>query len=83
MTYWNDPFHFSLAMGRSMLAGLVGVPGSGQPGNFMQRLTPESAASYIERRRRAARQWADANPAFVTRFEHARQKWLAAKTKAN
>jgi hypothetical protein len=66
-----------------MLAGLVGVPVSGQPGNFMQRLTPESAAAHVERRRRDARQWADANPAFVTRFEDARQKWLAAKTKTN
>jgi hypothetical protein len=83
MTYWNDPFHFSLAMGRNMLASLVDVPGSAQPGDFMQRLTPESAAAHVERRRRAARQWADANPSFVTRFEDARQKWLAAKARAN
>lgn len=80
MTYWYDTFHYSLAMGRGMLASLAGLPTSGLPDNFMERLTPERVASHIERRREAARRWAQANPSLVARFEDARRKWLAAQS---
>jgi hypothetical protein len=79
MTYWHDTFHYSLAMGRGMLASLAGLPASGLPDNFMERLTPERVASHIERRRAAARRWAEANPSLVAQFEEARRKWLAAE----
>ena len=78
MTYWYDTFHYSLAMGRDMLASLAGLPTSGLPDNFMEHLTPERVASYIERRRAAVKRWAQANPTFVAQFEDARRKWLAA-----
>jgi hypothetical protein len=77
MTYWYDTFHYSLAMGRGMLASLAGLPTFALPDNFMERLTPQRVASHIERRRQAVRRWAQANPSFVMRFEEARQKWLA------
>src|SRR5215471_19573398 len=67
----------SLVMGRGILASLAGLPTSGLPDNFMERLTPERVASHIERRRQAVRRWAEANPSFVTAFEKACQHWLA------
>jgi hypothetical protein len=79
MTYWYDTFHYSLVMGRGMLRSLAGVPTSGLPDNFMERLTPERLAAHIERRRAAARRWAQDNPSFVAQFEEARRKWLASK----
>jgi hypothetical protein len=81
MVYWNDPLHFTLEMGRGMQASLAGLPVSGLPANFMERLTPDRVASHIEGRRQGARRWAQANPSFVGRFEEARRKWLAASTK--
>jgi hypothetical protein len=77
MAYWHDTFHYSLAMGRGMLRSLAGVPTSGLPDNFMERLTPERVASHTERRRAAVRRWAEANPSLVAQFEEARRKWLA------
>jgi hypothetical protein len=79
MTYWYDTFHYSLAMGHGMLRSLAGVPTSGLPDNFMERLTPQRVASHIERRRAAVRRWAEANPSLVAQFEEARRKWLAAE----
>lgn len=76
MTYWNDTFHFSLAMGRSILTNLADLPDVKRPGNFMERMTPERVASHVESRRQAVRRWAQANPSFVARFEDARQRWL-------
>jgi hypothetical protein len=79
MTYWYNTFHYSLAMGRGMLRSLAGLPTSGLPDNFMERLTPERVASHIEGRRAAARRWAQDNSSLVARFEEARRKWLASK----
>jgi hypothetical protein len=83
MVYWYDTFHFSLVMGRGMLASLAGLPASGIPGNFMERMTPENVTPHIELRRQAARRWAEANPAFVTRFGDARRRWLETARKSN
>ncbi len=77
LAHWNDPAHPSPGMGRAMLASLAGLPVAGLPANFMERLTPESVASHIESRRQGVRRWAQANPAFVDRFEEARRKSLA------
>jgi hypothetical protein len=77
MTYWYDTFHYSQAMGRGMLARLAGLPASGLPENFMERLTPERVAAHVERRREAVKRWARANPSFVAQFEDARRNWLA------
>jgi hypothetical protein len=81
MTYWNDPFHFSLTMGGGILASLAGGRMSAQPDNFMERLTPDRVASNIDRRRQAVKHWAQANPAFVSRFEEARRRWLGDQRK--
>jgi hypothetical protein len=82
MAYWYDTFHFSLLMGRGMLASLAGMPLSGLPDDFMEHLTPERVAPHIERRRQAVRRWAETNPSFVTRFEDARRHWLTKATKS-
>jgi hypothetical protein len=79
MTYWYDTFHYSLAMGHGMLATLAGLPTLGLPANFMERLTPDWVASHVDRRRDAVKRWVQANPSFVTQFEEARRKWLAAE----
>jgi hypothetical protein len=75
MTYWNDTFHFSLRMGRGILASLAGIPLSARPDNFMEQLTPERVRSHIEGRREAVGRWAQANPSLVARFEEARRRW--------
>lgn len=75
MRFWNDPYHFSLEMGRSMLQSLTGVPGVDVPQNFALRLTPDRVAAHIESRRRAVRLWAEANPEFVENFQEERRKW--------
>jgi hypothetical protein len=82
LAYWNDPLHPSLGMGRGMLASLADIPVAGLPGNFMERLTPERVASHIESRRQGVRRWAEANPAFVDRFEQARRNSLATNAAA-
>jgi hypothetical protein len=80
MIYWYDTFHYSLAMGRGMLASFAGLPTSGLPDNFKERLTPERVTSHIASRRQAVRHWALANPSFVRRFEEARRMWLVKET---
>jgi hypothetical protein len=82
MAYWNDPYHFSLEMGRGMQASLAGLSISGLPANFMERLTPDRVAAHIESRRQGVRRWAQVNPSFVSRFDEARQKWRATQTKS-
>ena len=82
MAYWNDPYHFSLEMGRGMQASLAGLSTSGLPANFMERLTPDRVAAHIESRRQGVRRWAQVNPSFVSRFDEARQKWRATQTKS-
>ena len=79
MTYWNDTFHFSLAMGRSILTNLAGLPDAKRPDNFMERMTPERVASHIERRREALRRWAQTNSSYVAQFEEARRRWSLQK----
>jgi hypothetical protein len=79
MAYWNDALHPSLRMGHGMQVALAGLSVAGLPDNFIERLRPERVASHVESRRQAVQQWAKANPAFVERFEEARQKWLASK----
>src|SRR5262249_4292418 len=38
MTYWNDPLHPSLHMGRDMQIALANLPATGLPANFSERL---------------------------------------------
>ncbi len=78
MTYWNDPFHFSLEMGRGIQASFAGLDVRGLPEDFMVRLTPDLVPAHIESRRQAIRRWATENPDFVAKFDEERQKWLAA-----
>ena len=41
MAYWNDTFHFSLAMGQRHSTSLAGLSLPARPDNFMERLTPD------------------------------------------
>jgi hypothetical protein len=75
MRYWNDPYHFSLEMGRGMLESLAGKLSSDVPQNFALRLTPDNVAEHVAGRRNAIRQWARENPDFVARLAEERQKW--------
>ncbi len=71
MTYWNDPFHFSLRMGRLIQAGLADRPLPEAPANFMRRLTPADVAAHVAAVRAAIRDWRAENRDFVDRFEAA------------
>jgi hypothetical protein len=75
MRYWNDPYHFSLEMGSAMLRTLAGARNEDAPQNFAQRLTPNYVARHVAGRRAAVREWAQANPAFVTAFQEERRRW--------
>lgn len=76
MEYWNDPWHFSLAMGRAMQASLAGTNAAKLPDNFMVRLTPDRVPAHIEARRQAIRRWARENRASVERFDEERRRRL-------
>ena len=79
MTYWNDPYHFSLEMGRHVQLGLIGGHGEIVPDNFMVRLTPDGVTAHIDQRREAVRRWARGEREFVERFEEERRKWVVSK----
>lgn len=77
MTYWNDPFHFSLKMGKGIQTSLAGLPLPGRPDNFMVRLTPDMVDEHIAQRRTAIRAWAAQHPDIVAAMEAERQKYVA------
>jgi hypothetical protein len=74
MTYWNDPFHFSLAMGRGIESELAGTPEPELPKDFMVRLTPAGVESYVASQRAAVRRWARDHADFVAAFEAEKKK---------
>jgi glycosyltransferase domain-containing protein len=76
MKYWNDPFHFSLEMGRGIQTSLAGLSLPDLPDNFMMRLTPDNVAAHVASRREAIRLWAKDHPAFVEEFDRERRKAL-------
>jgi hypothetical protein len=73
MKYWNDPFHFSLEMGRAMSESILNEA-EGIPSNFMLRLTPELVPEHIASRRASIQTWADENPEYVTKLEEEHSK---------
>jgi hypothetical protein len=77
MTYWNDPFHFSLKMGEAISEKLAGLPAPGAPENFMLKITPENIASHVKARRDAVHGWAKSNGTFVGNLATEHDKWLA------
>lgn len=74
MIYWNDPFHFSLAMGRGIAESLAGIPDPALPANFMVRLTPDLVPGWVAAQREAIRRWAQDHPDFVAAFGAAKHK---------
>ena len=77
MTYWYDPYHFSLEMGRAIQDTLLGRSRPDLPSNFMVRLTPDVVPRLVRDRREAIRSWADRHPDFVARFNAERQSWTS------
>src|SRR5262249_716794 len=77
---WNDPYHFSLEMGRQMQLALMGTPAPDAPANFMVRMTPDIVAAHVASRRQAIQEWARANPEFVQRITDERHKWELARS---
>lgn len=80
MTYWNDTFHFSLAMGQAIELSLAHKRVPGAPDNFMVRLTPEVVPTLIKDRKLAIQRWAIKNPNFVSHFKDAENAWLKTHT---
>lgn len=74
MKYWNDPFHFSLAMGEAMLSSFLGKPVEGLPSNFMSVLTPDGVHAHVEARRQAVRQWAASHSDYLQALDDERIK---------
>jgi hypothetical protein len=74
MTFWNDPFHFSVSMGRAIEGELAGSPEPGLPQEFMIELTPAGVNSYIAGQRAAVRRWARDHADFVAAFEAENKK---------
>ncbi|MGC2080858.1 MAG: hypothetical protein WA728_33550, partial [Xanthobacteraceae bacterium] len=74
MTYWYDPFHFSLAMGRGIEESIAGRRDPDLPGNFLIRLTPDRVPQYIASQREALLHWARTHPDFVAAFEAEKER---------
>jgi len=79
MVYWNDPYHFTLEMGRNIQVALAGGKPENTPSNFMMTLTPDMIAGHVAARRRFVRQWAGGQAEFMHKFEDERRKWVASR----
>jgi hypothetical protein len=79
MLYWYDTFHFSVTMGTGLLSALAGRHVPGLPENFAKQIAPSQVPSYIQERRRAAKDWGRSNPSYVFQFEDAREAWIASR----
>lgn len=77
MTYWNDPFHFSLEMGALMQRSLIGRQTPDTPDSFMVELTPENVDDHIAQRRAAIQIWMKENPDVTEKISSEHQKWLS------
>jgi len=75
MRYWNDPYHFSLVMGRAIELGLLGEQDGGIPKGFMIHMTPDKVLEHVESRKQAVRSWELENAYFGREFEKQKQKW--------
>ena len=82
MTYWNDPFHFTLKMGEAISKKLAGLPTPGVPDNFMMKMTPENIPAHVDARREAVREWAKSNQTFVKNLSVEHNKWFESFKKA-
>jgi len=83
MTYWNDPYHFTLDMGRQIQLALTEDRRDDAPDNFFVSLTTDAVAAHIEQRREAVQRWARGQKEFVDRFEQERRKWIVSKENNN
>jgi len=75
MKYWNDPFHFSLEMGRAMTESFLGQLDE-VPENFVVELTPDLVRQHVASRRSAIQAWATQNADYVEKIEEERLKLL-------
>lgn len=75
MTYWYDPFHYSLAMGAAITGALAGRPDPSLPDDFLVPLTSDRVPQLIAERRRAVQDWAAANPDWAGQIREEYRKW--------
>ncbi len=69
MRYWNDPFHFSLKMGRMMLHSIMGTPDDNRPDNFFVLMTADKVESYIRNQKEAITLWANNHTEFTEQYK--------------
>ncbi len=69
MKWWNDPIHFSLAMGHAMMRAYLGYQDPGMPTNFMLPVSAATVEGVINQRRAGALHWAEKHPDFAADFE--------------
>ena len=72
MTYWNDPLHFDINMGRLMLRSLLGASDPDIPPNFLRPVVPDTVETVIQERRSGLNHWAARNPSFTNAFDRAK-----------
>jgi len=68
MKYWNDYFHFSLAMGAEMERALVGSNGE-MPQNFMIKINRDTLETSLAMRRDGMEHWINQNRDFESIFD--------------
>lgn len=69
MHYWNDPTHFGVEMGRSMLKAYLGIQDKAMPSNFMRALNEETLKLVLKERRQGVLDWMQNNLGFVKIFK--------------
>jgi hypothetical protein len=72
MTYWNDPIHFSAAMGTLILKSIANIHDPLIPNNFYQKVTEKNVESLLKARRQGLNHWIAKNNRFAADFDHAK-----------
>lgn len=72
MKWWNDPIHFNLNMGRTLLNTYLGNPEKNIPKNLMRILNTNTVETIIAKRKAGIIRWAANHPDFVMAFDDAK-----------
>lgn len=72
MKWWNDPIHFSLNMGRSLLSTYLEPHTLNLPKNFRRDLNTKTVETVIAERRDGLFRWTARHPDFVMDFADAK-----------
>jgi hypothetical protein len=79
MTYWNDPLHPSLRLGRLMLRAYLGTSDPDIPANLLRKVSPTTVEPLLRERRADMIRWIRENPDYPAAFERAKARFQASR----